>query len=65
MDDIRRNNEVTVLLHDRLNGELDWNPAPSNTLAVGDKLLIMTDKDGLKRLEPSTKKLSLPTSRHD
>ena len=65
VDDIRRHHEVTVLLHDRLNGELDWNPSPSNTLAVGDKLLIMTDRDGLKRLEPSTKKLTLPTTHHD
>lgn len=65
IDDVRHQHEVTVLLQEKIDGEVDWNPSPNNTLSVGDKLLIMTDRDGLKRLEPSTKKLSLPTKHHD
>ncbi len=65
VDDIRRQHEVTVLLHEKSGGEIDWNPSPSNILGVGDKLLIMTDRLGLKRLEPSTRKLSLPHKSHD
>jgi K+/H+ antiporter YhaU regulatory subunit KhtT len=60
VDDVRRTNEVTVLLQEKVNGELDWNPAPGNVLSVGDKLLIMTDQEGLKRLERSTRKAAIP-----
>jgi voltage-gated potassium channel len=55
IDDVRQH-EVTVLLHEKATGELDWNPSPSNTLNVGDKLLIMTDRDGINRLEGKAKK---------
>ena len=65
VDDVRNQHEVTVLMQERVSGEVDWNPSPKNSLAVGDRLLIMTDRDGLKRLERSTKKLSLPTKHHD
>jgi Trk K+ transport system NAD-binding subunit len=58
IDDVRQKHEVTVLLHETSNGELDWNPSPVNILGVGDRLLIMTDRDGIKRLEQSTKPLS-------
>jgi voltage-gated potassium channel len=58
VDDIRNKHEVTVLLHETQDGNLDWNPSPSNILSVGDKLLIMTDRDGLKRLEHSSKQLA-------
>ena len=63
VDELRRRHEVTVLLHEKHDGELDWNPSPSNVLTVGDRLLIMTDLDGLKRLEPSTKKFTIPNIR--
>ena len=62
IDDVRKH-EVTVLLHEKVGGELDWNPSPSNTLNVGDKLLIMTDRDGITRLEKTAKK-KLTLSRH-
>ncbi|MBS2004608.1 MAG: TrkA family potassium uptake protein [Candidatus Obscuribacterales bacterium] len=65
VDDVRHQHEVTVLLHEKAGGEVDWNPSPNNILAVGDKLLIMTDRLGLKRLEPSTRKLTLPQKSHD
>jgi len=58
IDDIRYKNEVTVLLHET-GGELDWNPSPSKVLSVGDKLLIMTDRDGINRLQSTKKKLAL------
>lgn len=58
-----REHEVTVLLHEKVSGELDWNPSPNNTLNVGDKLLVMTDRDGLNRLEKTAKKKFI-TSRH-
>lgn len=58
IDEIRSRHEVTVLLHEKADGQLDWNPAPSNVLHVGDKMLIMTDREGFKRLEPSTKTFS-------
>jgi Trk K+ transport system NAD-binding subunit len=51
VDEIRSQNEVTVLLHERASGALDWNPAPANVLSPGDRLLIMTDADGVKRLD--------------
>lgn len=60
VDDLRKKHEVTILLHEKKDGEVDWNPAPSNILSVGDRLLIMTDRDGLKRLERSTRKLTIP-----
>lgn len=60
IDDLRGRYEVTILLQETAGGELDWNPAPANVLAVGDKLLIMTDPDGYRRLEPVTKTISEP-----
>jgi len=60
IDELRGRYEVTILLHEQVGGNLDWNPAPGNVLSVGDKLLIMTDPDGYKRLEPVTQKISLP-----
>ncbi len=60
IDELRGRYEVTILLHEQAGGTLDWNPAPGNVLSVGDKLLIMTDPDGYKRLEPVTQKISLP-----
>jgi len=62
IDEVRCKYEVTVLLHEKKTGELDWNPAPSNVLAVGDKLLIMTDRQGIKRLGDATKPLALPAT---
>lgn len=62
VDDVRYKHEVTVLLHETANGHLDWNPSPSNSLSVGDKLLIMTDREGLRRLQVTAKKLQLPKS---
>jgi len=59
IDDVRYKNEVTVLLHEKTGGELDWNPSPSKVLSVGDKLLIMTDRDGINRLQSTKKKLAL------
>ncbi|MBA3859163.1 MAG: hypothetical protein C0507_19835 [Cyanobacteria bacterium PR.3.49] len=59
IDDIRYKNEVTVLLHESASGELDWNPSPSKVLGVNDKLLIMTDRDGINRLQSTKKKLAL------
>lgn len=60
IDQLRGRYEVTVLLHEQSSGTLDWNPSPNNVLSAGDKLLIMTDPDGYKRLEPVTRKISLP-----
>ncbi len=60
IDDLRNKYEVTVLCQEKKDGTVDWNPAPSKTLEVGDKLLIMTDVDGLKRLEAVGRKLALP-----
>jgi len=60
VDHLRNNYEVTVLCHESSEGVADWNPAPSTTLAVGDKLLIMTDRDGVGRLAPVSNKLALP-----
>lgn len=60
VDDLRKKYEVTILCQEKKDGSVDWNPAPSNVLEVGDKLLIMTDVDGLKRLEPLGRKLALP-----
>lgn len=60
VDQLRARHEVTVLLQERVDGVLDWNPAPTNILKVGDKLLIMTDPEGVKRIEPMTKTMSLP-----
>lgn len=60
VDDLRNNYEVTVLCHESKEGVADWNPAPGTPLSVGDKLLIMTDRDGLNRLAPVSNKLSLP-----
>jgi Trk K+ transport system NAD-binding subunit len=65
VDDVRHKHEVTVLLHETTDGELDWNPSPNNILSVGDKLLIMTDQDGIKRLEKSTKTLPPFPKPHD
>jgi len=64
IDELRGRFEVTVLLHEQSSGNLDWNPAPSNVLKVGDKILIMTDPDGFKRLEPVTKKTLLPRDKN-
>jgi voltage-gated potassium channel len=60
IDDLRKKYEVTVLCQEKKDGLVDWNPAPSNILEVGDKLLIMTDVEGLKRLEKVGRKLALP-----
>lgn len=60
VDDVRHKFEVTVLLHEKISGEVDWNPSPSNVLSVGDRLLIMTDREGLRRLASSTKKRLFP-----
>jgi Trk K+ transport system NAD-binding subunit len=60
IDELRGRYEVTILCHEQHNGHVDWNPAPSNVLSAGDKILIMTDPDGYKRLEPVTRKVSLP-----
>jgi Trk K+ transport system NAD-binding subunit len=65
IDEVRCKYEVTILLHEKKHGDLDWNPSPSNVLAVGDKALIMTDRDGIKRLGDATKPLSLPKAHHD
>jgi voltage-gated potassium channel len=65
IDEIRHKYEVTVLLQEKQQGELDWNPSPNNVLEVGDRLLIMTDRDGIKRLGDATRPLSLPTKHHD
>lgn len=60
IDYLRGNYEVTILCHEKADGTADWNPAPSSNLSVGDKLLIMTDRAGLKRLTPLSSKLVLP-----
>ena len=60
IDDLRKKYEVTILCQEKKDGSVDWNPAPSNSLEVGDKLLIMTDVDGLKRLEVAGRKMALP-----
>ncbi len=65
VDEVRRKYEVTVLLHEKIGGQLDWNPSPSNSLSVGDKLLIMTDRQGIERLQHASKELSLPKEHHD
>jgi voltage-gated potassium channel len=65
VDDVRRKYEVTVLLHERTDNQLDWNPSPSNSLSVGDKLLIMTDREGIERLQHASKALTLPKLHHD
>jgi Trk K+ transport system NAD-binding subunit len=65
IDQIRHKFEVTVLLQEKSEGELDWNPSPNNVLAVGDRLLIMTDRAGIKRLNDATTRLSLPVNYHD
>lgn len=59
VDHVRSNHEVTVLMLESATGELDWNPSPTKVLSVGDKLLIMTDRDGINRLNVSMKKLAL------
>jgi Trk K+ transport system NAD-binding subunit len=58
VDHLRNNYEVTVLCHEPTVGVADWNPAPTTPLVVGDKLLIMTDSDGLKRLTPLSHKIT-------
>jgi Trk K+ transport system NAD-binding subunit len=60
VDELRHRHEVTVLLQEKKQGEVDWNPAPSNIINAGDRLLIMTDRDGLRRLQPMSRKLALP-----
>ncbi|HEY9784933.1 MAG TPA: TrkA family potassium uptake protein [Candidatus Obscuribacterales bacterium] len=66
IDDVRYKHEVTVLMHEHSSGELDWNPSPSNSLHVNDKLLIMTDREGIKRLQTGMKKkLALPKNEID
>ena len=60
IDEVRSKYQVTVLLHEKESGELNWNPSPNNVLAVGDKLLIMTDPAGIKRLHSATKSVTLP-----
>lgn len=60
IDDLRTGYEVTVLCHESKDGQVDWNPAPGNSLGVGDKLLIMTDREGVKRLSKLNAKLALP-----
>lgn len=66
IDDVRHRNEVTVLMHEQINGELDWNPSPTNNLSIGDRLLIMTDRDGIRRLQTSAKqKMALPPTENE
>ncbi|MBU6455195.1 MAG: TrkA family potassium uptake protein [Cyanobacteria bacterium REEB67] len=60
IDELRNKYEVTVLCQEKNDGTVDWNPAPTNVLEVGDKLLIMTDVEGLKRLEKVGRKLAIP-----
>ncbi|MDR3614545.1 MAG: TrkA family potassium uptake protein [Candidatus Obscuribacterales bacterium] len=60
IDDLRNEYEVTILCQEKKNGAVDWNPAPTNKLETGDKLLIMTDVEGLKRLEKVGRKVALP-----
>lgn len=62
IDEVRHHYEVTILLQEKLGGELDWNPSPSNTLSVGDKLLLMTDRDGWRRVQEGAKQLTLPNN---
>lgn len=64
IDYLRGNYEVTILCHEKSDGVVDWNPAPSNPLGVGDRLLIMTDRAGLERLKPLSSKLALPRDTH-
>ncbi len=51
VDFLRKNFEVTVLCQERVDGEVDWNPAPECSFSIGDKLLAMTDRHGLARME--------------
>lgn len=60
IDDVRYKYEVTVLMYEHNGGPVDWNPSPSTTLQIGDKILIMTDREGIKRLQSGQKKLALP-----
>lgn len=46
---VRQEYQVTVLMHER-QGELQWNPPPGELISEMDKLLVMTDADGIKRL---------------
>lgn len=62
VDEVRHHYEVTILLQEKPGGELDWNPSPSNTLSVGDKILMMTDRDGWRRIQEGAKQLSLPNN---
>lgn len=58
VDHLRSGYEVTILCHEKADGTVDWNPAPTNRLELGDKLLIMTDREGLKRLKPLSERAS-------
>ncbi|HMO19978.1 MAG TPA: TrkA family potassium uptake protein [Candidatus Melainabacteria bacterium] len=49
IDDVRKEYEITVLMHDR-QGSVDWNPPTEIILSEGDKLLIVTEADGVKDL---------------
>ena len=49
IDDVRKEYEITVLMHDR-QGSVDWNPPTDIILTLGDKLLIVTEADGVKDL---------------
>jgi Trk K+ transport system NAD-binding subunit len=46
---VRQEFQVTVLMHER-QGKLQWNPPPGELISEMDKLLVMTDADGIKRL---------------
>ena len=49
IDDVRKEYEITVLMHDR-QGSVDWNPPTDIIHTLGDKILIVTEADGVKDL---------------
>jgi Trk K+ transport system NAD-binding subunit len=54
VDHLRKQYDVTVLCQEKNDGSMDWNPEPTSVLAVGDKLLVMTDSEGYHRIEQAT-----------
>ncbi|MBX9693954.1 MAG: TrkA family potassium uptake protein, partial [Cyanobacteria bacterium] len=63
IDDVRRDYEVTVLMHER-DGHVDWNPAPDILLKADDKLLIMADREHIKGLLDAERGNSQRTGAH-
>lgn len=49
VEDIRKDYESTVLMHQR-NGSVDWNPPSTTSLAANDRLLIMSDNQHVHNL---------------